>query len=101
MAGLIPPYPRQGNRLEHLTHYMLSALGTAVPVLRTEDVGVDFYCVLGKDEPVGITTADSYAVQEVRQESMYGTWRDYETKWFLNLEFPTRTKSVSSFTRPH
>lgn len=98
MAGLIPPNPRQGNRLEYLAHYILSALGTAVPVLRTEDVGVDFYCALGKDEPVGITIADSYAVQLKSGKNPCmelggrtdgkGTWRDYEIKWFLNLEFP-------------
>lgn len=97
MAGLIPPNPRTGNRLEYLAHYILSKFGTAVPVLRQEDVGVDFYCSLGKDEPVGITLADSYAVQlksgddpclELGGKTRGGTWRDYELKWFLNLEFP-------------
>lgn len=97
MAGLIPLNPRQGNRLEYLAHYILSAFGTAVPVVRTEDVGVDFYCALGKDDPVGITISDSYAVQlksgkdpclELGGKTSGGTWRDYEINWFLNLEFP-------------
>lgn len=97
MAGLIPANPRQGNRLEYLAHYILSAFGTAVPVLRTEDVGVDFFCALGKSEHVGITIADSYAVQlksgedpclKLGGQTSGGTWRDYELKWFLNLEFP-------------
>jgi hypothetical protein len=97
MSGLIPAIGRKGNRLEYLAHYILSAFGTAVPVLRTEDVGVDFFCALGKTEKVGITITDSYAVQlksgedpclELGGQTKGKTWRDYELKWFLNLEFP-------------
>lgn len=97
MAGLIPAIGREGNRLEYLAHYILAAFGTAVPVLRTEDVGVDFFCALGKTERLGITISDSYAVQlksgedpclELGGQTKGKTWRDYELKWFLNLEFP-------------
>jgi hypothetical protein len=97
MAGLLPVNPRQGNRLEYLANYILSGIGTAVPVLRTEDVGIDFFCALGKNADVGITIADSYAVQlksganpclTLGGKTSGGTWRDYEINWFLNLEFP-------------
>ena len=39
---------RQGNRSEYLAQYMLSALGLAVKVTTQEDVGIDFYCNVGK-----------------------------------------------------
>lgn len=97
MAGLLPINPRQGNRLEYLANYVLSAFGTAVPVIRTEDVGVDFYCAMGTNAQVGITIEDSYAVQLKSGVDPHmilggstngGTWRDYEINWFLNLEIP-------------
>jgi hypothetical protein len=101
MSGLIPAIGRDGNRLEYLAHYILSAFGTAVPVLRTEDVGVDFFCALGKTEMAGITVSNSYGVQlksgeeprlelggRTKEMAKAGTWRDYELKWFLDLEFP-------------
>jgi len=100
MSGLLPIKFRTANRLEYLAHYILSKFGTAVPVIRTEDVGVDFFCSLGKDESVGITIAESFAVQlKSGQEPCLefggktagkkkSTWKDYEIKWFLNLEFP-------------
>lgn len=97
MAGYIPDIGREGNRLEYLAHYILSKLGAASPVPRPEDIGVDFYCTLGQDNPHGITVTTSFAVQlKSSKDRIFtlggntkgGTWKRYEIDWFLNLELP-------------
>lgn len=97
MAGIIPTIGRQGNRLEYLAHYILSKLGAASSVPRPEDIGIDFYCTLGEAGSVGMTMNTSFAVQlkagKKREFILGGStnggkWRDYELKWFFELETP-------------
>lgn len=100
MAGFLPASGRTGNRLEYLAHYILSKFGSTVPVLRQEDVGVDFFCTLGEGDAGGTTVDTSFAVQLKSGNNPkleFGgktagkknpKWRKYEIQWLFDPEFP-------------
>lgn len=46
---------REGDRIEYLAEFLLSALGMVTPVPRQEEMGVDFHCALA-DQEKGVTT---------------------------------------------
>jgi hypothetical protein len=88
---------RQGNRSEYLAQYMLSALGLAVKVTIQEDVGIDFYCNVGKRAGNTLTYVAPYNAQ-VKSRSdkdlLYGgstaagTWRQHSLDWILTQQTP-------------
>ena len=50
MPGALGYAWHEGNRGEYLAQYFLTALGVSAPVIRQEDIGVDFYCALAREE---------------------------------------------------
>jgi len=94
MPGKLPFKFRGGSRGEYLAQYILSSLGTSNPVLRQEDVGIDFVCSLSY--PDRETFHSPYAVQlkSAKSESIEyggfqdGKWKDYEVTWILNQPMP-------------
>ncbi len=102
MPGVLGYSWRDANRSEYLAQYFLSALGVSVPVLRQEDIGVDFQCALAKD--VGrhkITFGAPFAVQVGSLEGkdfVYGgyasddaekkKWRKEGIEWLFAQEIP-------------
>jgi hypothetical protein len=88
---------RQGNRSEYLALYILSSLGIAVYVPRTEDIGADFYCSLAKRDGNRMTFHLPFIVQ-VKSSSIekipfggpdeHGRWRKEEIEWLFTQELP-------------
>lgn len=88
---------RQGDRSEYLALYILSALGIAIYVPRTEDIGTDFYCSLAKRDGNRMTFHSPFIVQ-VKSSSIRripfggpdenGRWKREEIDWLFNQELP-------------
>ena len=76
---------------------MLSALGLAVKVTTQEDVGIDFYCNVGKRDGNALVYVAPYNVQV---KSLFdtdlpyggatsaGTWRQHSPEWILTQQTP-------------
>ena len=88
---------RQGDRSEYLAQYFLSAIGISAPVIRQEDIGVDFYCALGREADKRITFHSPFAVQVGSVDSkafVYGgfdasgKWRKASLDWLFSQELP-------------
>jgi hypothetical protein len=97
MAGSILFDFRQGNRSEYLALYILSALGIAVYVQRTEDIGVDFYCSLAKRKGRRMTFHSPFLVQvkSTHGKICYGgpdkknkKWKKEQIDWLFTQELP-------------
>ena len=85
----------EGNRGEYLAQYFLSALGVSAPVIRQEDIGIDFYCALANEEERKLTFHSPYIVQHgaVSKIFVYGgyrkeQWRKSELDWLFSQELP-------------
>ena len=63
MPGAISYGYHEGPRSEHWAHPVFSALGTAVPVPYSEDLGLDFYCTLMDRDKHVLVPRGYYAVQ--------------------------------------
>jgi len=88
---------RQGNRSEYLALYILSALGIAVYVQRTEDIGVDFYCSLAQKKGRILTFHSPFLVQvkSNHRKICYGgpnkkskKWKKEQIDWLFSQELP-------------
>ena len=69
----------ESNRGEYLAQYFLSALGVSAPVIRQEDIGVDFFCSLAREENKKLTFHSPYMVQQGAadaKEFIYGGYTD-------------------------
>lgn len=97
MAGSILFDFRQGNRSEYLALYVLSALGIAVYVQRTEDIGVDFYCSLANRKGRRMTFHSPFLVQvkSNHRKICYGgpdkknnKWKKEQIEWLFAQELP-------------
>jgi hypothetical protein len=95
-GGMWFPF-RQGNRSEYLALYILSALGICISVPRQEDIGIDFYCSLAKNEGKRMTFYSPFVVQvksSSEKEISYGgpdkkkRWKKEEIEWLFNQELP-------------
>ena len=95
MPGALGYGWHDGSRGEYLAQYFLTALGVSVPVIRQEDIGIDFYCALGHEENKRVTFHSPYMVQHgaVSKNFVYGGyrdnhWRSYELDWLFSQELP-------------
>ena len=90
----------KSNLNEYLAQCFLSALGASTPVPRQEDYGIDFHCVLSReDEEQRLTFHSPYNVQcgsESGKEFIYGgftkgenpRWREEGVRWLYEQEIP-------------
>jgi hypothetical protein len=98
MPGALAYAFHESNRGEYLAQYFLSALGVSAPVIRQEDIGVDFFCSLAKEENRKLTFHSPYTVQHgavgskdfiyggYRKET--GKWRGDSIEWLFSQELP-------------
>lgn len=105
MPGLLLANPRSGNRAEYFAQYVLSALGVSSPVLRQEDIGIDFHCALSRKEGHRLFFEHTFAVQVGTvgsKEFRYGvsrkekpwTFKPYETEWLFSQSVPLFAATV-------
>jgi hypothetical protein len=101
MAQLLFSY-REGNRSEYLAQFILSAIGTCVPVPRTEDIGVDFHCTVAKRDGMLLSFKSPYLVQiksesedkivygwhPLKKKGTEGKWKPEELDWLFSQENP-------------
>jgi len=87
----------ESNQGEYLAQYFLSAFGVSAPVLRQEDIGVDFFCSLAKTDKKRLTFHSPYMVQHGAgtKEFVYGgynkrtkKWRGEGIQWLFSQELP-------------
>jgi len=103
----------EGSRGEYLAQYFLAALGVSAPVIRQEDVGIDFYCALGWKENGRLTFHSPYIVQHGAagsKEFVYGgyseegkkgenaKWRGGAIEWLFSQELPLFACTVDRST---
>lgn len=109
MPNLILSSYRSGNRAEYFAQYVLSALGVASPVIRQEDIGIDFHCMLSRKEGKNLHFDSSYAVQVGAIGSKmfrYGVGgkkkklkhKPYETAWLFSQSIPLFLATVDHKT---
>ena len=96
---------REGNISEYFAQFVLSCLGTCVPVPHQEDIGADFHCTLATREGRILSFGAPYLVQ-IKSESeakgnrlIYGwhppakegekgVWKRTELEWLFSQENP-------------
>ena len=91
----------ESNRGEYLAQFFLCALGVSAPVIRQEDIGVDFFCSIAKEENKKLTFHSPFMVQqgaEGSKEFIYGgyskqdtnkeKWRKEGIEWLFSQELP-------------
>ncbi|MBE0540430.1 MAG: hypothetical protein IH623_03505 [Verrucomicrobia bacterium] len=99
MPGALGYGWHESNRGEYLAQYFLAALGVSAPVIRQEDIGVDFFCSLAKEENKKLTFHSPFMVQHGAEGSKrfaYGgydkkdskKWRGDELEWLFSQELP-------------
>ena len=98
MPGALGYGFHESNRGEYLAQYFLSALGVSAPVIRQEDIGVDFFCSLAKKENKKLTFHSPYMVQQGAVDSkefIYGgynkdagKWRGDGIEWLFSQKLP-------------
>ena len=69
MPGALGYGWHEGSRGEYLAQYFLTALGVSAPVIRQEDIGIDFYCALARNEDKKLTFHSPYIVQHGASDS--------------------------------
>jgi len=98
MPGVLGYGWHESNRGEYLAQFCLSALGVSAPVIRQEDIGVDFFCSLAKEENRRLTFHSPFMVQHGAKDSKefsYGgfeketkKWRQDQIEWLFSQELP-------------
>jgi len=96
MPGSLGYAWHESNRGEYLAQYFLAALGVSAPVIRQEDIGVDFFCSLAKEEDRKLTFHSPYMVQHGAVDAKQfvyggydgGKWRKDEIEWLFSQELP-------------
>lgn len=105
MPGSLPFTFREGNISEYLAQFILSCLGTCVPVPRQEDIGADFHCTVARRNGLVLTFGSPYIVQiksesDVKEDKIYygwhppkkegerGVWKKAELEWLFSQENP-------------
>lgn len=96
---------REGNISEYLAQFILSGLGTCVPVPRQEDIGADFHCTIARRNGRVLTFGSPFIVQ-IKSDSeqtdgkiVYGwhppkrkgekaVWKKAELEWLVSQENP-------------
>lgn len=102
MAGTRNSNLHGGTQSEYLAQYLLSSLGTVIPVPRQEDEGTDFYCSISDQEIGNVTFNHPYMIQIKSMPSdrskpflvsygelnSKGTWKGYEKQWLFKQQLP-------------
>lgn len=96
MPGALGYGWHEGNRGEYLAQYFLTALGVSTPVIRQEDIGIDFYCALAREDNRKLTFHSPYMVQHGAAGSKdfsyggytHGKWRHDQIDWLFSQELP-------------
>jgi len=101
MPGTLAYGFHESNRGEYLAQFFLCALGVSAPVIRQEDIGVDFFCSLAKEENKKLTFHSPFMVQQGAVDSkefVYGgygpkdtekkKWRKEGIEWLFSQELP-------------
>jgi len=78
----------QGARSEYLAQYVLSAFGTAIPVPRPEDTGIDLYCAIGREMGKRLLIEHYYIVQIKSDKKDIIYTPEDSTKWILSQKYP-------------
>lgn len=78
----------EGSRGEYLAQYFLTALGVSAPVIRQEDIGIDFYCALARKEKKKLSFHSPYLIQHgaVSKQFIYRGRR--EVDWLFSQRLP-------------
>lgn len=88
MSGARPRGFRLGDRAELLAEFLLSSLAFTTPVLRQEDVGYDFLCVLARTEGSLVKAGPFFTIQVKSNPDRLVFEREYELEWITNQENP-------------
>jgi hypothetical protein len=96
----------KANLNEYLAQCFLSALGVSAPVLRQEDIGIDFYCALSEEADGRLTFHSPFTVQcgsEDGKDFIYGgyakengRWRREARDWLFDQQLPFFVCTVSA-----
>ena len=78
----------QGARSEYLAQYVLSVFGTAIPVPRPEDTGIDLYCAIGREIGKRLLIEHYYIVQIKSDKKDIIYTPEDSTKWILSQKYP-------------
>jgi len=106
MSGQLLSSYREGNRSEYLAQYLMSAIGLCAPVLRQEDIGIDFYCSIAERANRVLTFHSPFGLQ-VKSDSDpltfggtddKGNWKAAEIAWLQSQELPLLIGVVSKKT---
>lgn len=95
-----------------MAQYFLTSLGVSAPVIRQEDVGIDFYCALGFKQNKRLSFHSPYMVQHgsaSSKEFIYGgyneekevakqEWRAGAIEWLFSQELPLFACTVDQNT---
>ena len=95
MAGGLLHSFREGDRLELLADYLLSAIGITTSVKRQDDLGYDFHCQLADNESGFLTFGAPFLIQ-IKSKSennkiIYGgekNWKPENLTWLFRNEIP-------------
>jgi hypothetical protein len=90
MTGSLSANFHEGSRSEYLAQFVFSSFGTAIPVPRQEDTGLDIYCTLL--EQVG-QRAWPRAYYSVQVKSTLGEWvfdGPESVRWIIEHPLPSR-----------
>lgn len=94
-GGIITYNFREGFRSEYLAHYVFSAFGPSIPVLREDDFGIDILCNTAKRVGVMMTIKGSYGVQIKSTDTEFAFKGKAFKEWLKSLEFPLILADVS------
>lgn len=87
----------RSNQNEYLAQCFLSALGASAPVIRQEDIGIDFHCTLSDEKNGRLTFHSPFIVQcgsKTGKDFIYGyarkekRWRSHVVEWFYDQQVP-------------
>jgi len=106
MSGTLGYSWHEGSRGEYLAQYFLTALGVSVPVIRQEDIGIDFFCALAHQANRKLTFHSPYMVQHGSagsKEFSYGGYKDGKwlgdsIEWLFSQELPLFACTVDQST---
>jgi hypothetical protein len=66
----------------------LEKIAFTTPVLRQEDIGIDFLCTLAEPKGTMLWAGPSFAVQAKNQPNTIRYLKDYELEWICKLQEP-------------
>ena len=87
-TGSVAKNFQQGARSEYLAQYVFSAFGTAVPVPRPEDSGIDLKCTLGEQQGYRFWVKDYYYLQVKSDENDIVLESRESVEWLHSLKLP-------------